>query len=85
MPFGAASIALWLVIRCRSSVVPFGAPSAAHGIGSTTPTQPLFGLTIGADPCRVGARGPPVTALAAIRPIADLARGMPPSPGAGSR
>ena len=33
----------------------------------------LFGLTIGADR-RVGRVRPPVTALAAVRPIADLAR-----------
>ena len=30
MPLGAASIALWLVIRCRISVVAFGTPSAAQ-------------------------------------------------------
>ena len=29
-PFGAASIALWLVIRCRTSVVPFGVAAAVH-------------------------------------------------------
>ena len=49
MPIGAASIVLWLVIRCRVSVVAFGAPSAAQRHRLDAAHAVALALRMGAD------------------------------------
>ena len=49
MPFEERHRSLWLVIRWRSSVVPFGASSAVQRDRSDAAQATAFGPTIGTD------------------------------------